>query len=95
MGGHRNLLPWQVGRPSRKRGGLGSGQSGSVFGRILKLTYAADHGRGNKPVLTHVNGHSSDALHYRTRPNLTDYRSKSNEFVFFGRIRQCKVLCTF
>jgi hypothetical protein len=54
--------------------------------------YAADHGRGNKAVLTNVNGHSGDELHCRTRPDFTDHRPKSNEF-FSGSIRQCCWFC--
>ena len=48
--------------------------------------YTADHGRGNKAVLINVNGENGDELHCRTRPDFTDHRPKSSEFVFSGRI---------
>ena len=44
-------------------------------------------------MLTNVNGHSGDELHCRTRPDFTDHRPKSNEFVFSGRIVQCCWFC--
>ena len=55
--------------------------------------YTADHGRGNKAVLTNVNDHSGDELHCRTRADFTDHRPKSNEFVSSGRVRQCCWFC--
>ena len=56
--------------------------SDCVYGRTFTLTYAADHGKGNKAVLTNVSGHSGDELHCPSRPVFTDHRPKSNEFFF-------------
>ena len=44
-------------------------------------------------MLTNVNGHIGDEFHYRTRPDFTDHRPKSNEFVYSGCIRQCCWFC--
>jgi len=44
--------------------------------------YAANHGRGNKAVLTNVKARSGES-HCRALPDFTDHRPKSNEFAFF------------